>query len=288
MKEVAIKSNDLLYLSLALFEVENPKAIIQMIHGAKEHKERYYEFIRWLNSNGFTVVIADNRGHGKSINDNYPLGYMENFNELVEDQKKITDFIKEKYPQKDIYMFGHSFGTMIARLYLQKYDMEIKKLVLSGPPNYNDNVGMGIMVGKMTIKLKGKGGFSDTLHDFAGFNTDDWVCSNPSIMENYRNDPLCNYRYRNQALMTIFTANKEMHNIKSFQRNNKDLAILCVSGALDPVTGGAKGLTDTINTLQKIGYTTIENIVYPNMKHEILNEYDKERVYVDIIKFYLK
>lgn len=287
MKEIAIKSHDLLYLSVALHEIENPKAVIQMIHGAKEHKERYNEFISWLNSNGFNVVIADNRGHGKSVSDNYPLGYMENYEELVEDQKKVTDFIKEKYPNLDIYMFGHSFGSMIARLYLQKYDGEIKKLVLSGAPNYNDNVGMGIMVGKLIIKMKRKSGYSNTLHDFANFNTDDWVCSNSSVMEAYRNDPLCNYRYRNQALMTIFTANKEMHNIKNFKCQNKDLHILCVSGALDPTTGGTDGLKDTITTLGKIGYTKIENIVYPNMKHEVLNEYDKEKVYIDIIKFYL-
>ncbi|MDE6284859.1 MAG: lysophospholipase, partial [Bacilli bacterium] len=120
MTEVAIKAHDLLYLSIAIFEVANPKAVIQIIHGEREHKENYNEFCSWLNANGFNVVIADLRGHGKSINDSYPIGYLENIEELVKDTCKVTEFIKNRYPNLEVYMFAHAFGTEIARIYLEE------------------------------------------------------------------------------------------------------------------------------------------------------------------------
>lgn len=285
--EIALKSHDSLYLSVSIFEVENPRAVVQIIHGAKDHKERYYEFIKWLNANGFNVVIKDIRGHGKSINTKYTLGYMENLNELIEDEHIITSYIKNRYPNLDIFMYGHSLGAIIAQIYLKNNDLEIKKLVLSGPTNYDEQVNMGLFLGKLITKLFGKRKNSDLLNGFTNFNTDDWLVSKPVVLENYRNDPLCNFKYTNQAMLTILNANKELNNYRNYKGQNKLLNILIVSGELDKSTGGIIGLNETINRLHKVGYENIENIIYPNMKQEILNEYNNEKVFTDIIKFYL-
>ena len=143
-------------------------------------------------------------------------------------------------------------------------------------------------MGKLTIKMKRKSGYSDSLQEFVHLTTDDWLCTNSTFMEEYHNDPLCDFKYRNQAIMTMLEANKELHNVKKYKHQNPELKILLVSGSLDPTTGGTKGLEDTIATLQKIGYKNIENIVYPNIKNKLFNDFDKERAYYDIIKFYLK
>ena len=85
MLEVSLKSSDLLYLSLTLFEIPNPKAVVKIIIGLREHKERYYDLISELNKSGFNVIISDTRGHGKSISGNYPLGYIDDYHKLIED-----------------------------------------------------------------------------------------------------------------------------------------------------------------------------------------------------------
>ena len=54
------------------------------------------------------------------------------------------------------------------------------------------------------------------------------------------------------------------------------------------MTGGTKGLADTIQTLKKIGYQNVESKVYDGMKHEVINEEGKERVYQDILGFFEK
>ena len=38
MLEVSLKSSDLLYLSLNLFEIHAPKAVVKIIIGLREHK----------------------------------------------------------------------------------------------------------------------------------------------------------------------------------------------------------------------------------------------------------
>lgn len=288
MIEVALKSSDSLYLSVSVFEVEKPRAVIQIIHGARDHKERYYELISWLNANHFNVVISDIRGHGKSLNAEYTLGYMDNLPQLIDDQKKITEFIKNKYPNLKLYMFAHSLGALLARIYLENYDAEIEKLVLSGPPNFDDNISLGLKMGKVSLKLKGKKGTSDILQEYVHLNKTNWICRNEEVMKKYLEDPLCKIEYSNQAMMTIFNANQELHKFSNFHCANPNLQILCVSGEKDPSTGGEKGLNDTIESLKTIGYQSIENIVYPDCLNEIYNESCQEQVMYDIIKFYLK
>ena len=66
MKKEFIKTRDEYNLDVHIFEVENPRAVIQVIHGMEEHQERYEDIIKVLNKKGFLVVSSDMRGHGKS------------------------------------------------------------------------------------------------------------------------------------------------------------------------------------------------------------------------------
>ena len=71
------------------------------------------------------------------------------------------------------------------------------------------------------------------------------------------------------------------------QARNPDLPILSLSGADDvKITGGAKGLLDTKQTLAAIGYRRIDMIEFPNMKHEVLNEIENELIYQRILDFF--
>lgn len=285
MKEVTLYTKNI-DLKLAVFEVKKPKAIIQIIHGAKEHKERYYEFINFLNQNHYTVVISDNRGHGASINESYPLGTILDYQELVKDQQTITAYIKEQYQNIPLYLFGHSLGSMIARIYLEKNDTNIDKLVLSGTANYIGLGKIGILIGNILATFKGKNNYSKLLERFANFLDDTWVVKNKEALEKYRKDPLCNYHYPITSMIEIFKINQELQRLKNFQCLHEYLPILSISGKLDPVTGGQKGLNNTLRTLKKIGYKNITNIVYQDMAHEVLNEKENILVYNDILKFF--
>ena len=107
-------------------------------------------------------------------------------------------------------------------------------------------------------------------------------------MEAYRNDRLCSgYKYTNSANVTVIEGVAQLHDYNKYQCRNPDLKILSISGEEDPVTKGEEGLEDSMESLRKIGYKNITKIVYPKMKHEVLNEIGKEKVYEDVKNFLL-
>lgn len=86
--------------------------------------------------------------------------------------------------------------------------------------------------------------YSKLLERFANFLDDLWVVGNKENLEKYRLDKYCTYKYPIASMVEIFKINHDMHNIKNYKFQNKNLEILSVSGALDPMTGFEKGLND--------------------------------------------
>lgn len=288
MEKMQIKMEDGLMVSVALYETENPKALVQIIHGAIEHKGRYEGFARFLQDNGYNVIVSDNRGHGESVNDKYPLGYMNGVYRMVQDQVEISQWMKARYPEKPLYLFGHSLGSAFARLYLQKHDRDIEKLVLSGAVPFIPASGAGVLFGKLVVKLDGEMGHNKLLNKLSGIGGEDdsWLVSNKESLEAYRKDPYCGYEYPNASTLTMIQSVYELHNFKAFKVQNPTLPILCISGSKDPITGGEKGLKRTEDDFMKLGYHGMINKVYEGMCHEVLNEVEREKVYADILEFF--
>ena len=63
------------------------------------------------------------------------------------------------------------------------------------------------------------------------------------------------------------------------------MSILIVSGAEDPIGGYSKRVMKLDKMYKKLGLNDVNTIIYPNMRHEILNEINKEVVYNDILNF---
>ena len=57
--------------------------------------------------------------------------------------------------------------------------------------------------------------------------------------------------------------------------------MLLISGEKDPVGSNGKGVIALADALEMAGIEPTV-ILYPNMRHEILNETEKEKVYFDI------
>lgn len=287
MKEFTITANDGLELSVALFEKENPKAVIQVIHGAMEHKERYYHFCSFLNEQGYAVIVSDNRGHGHSVNDKYFLGNFDSSMKIVEDQYEITKYIKSVYPENDLYMFGHSYGSMLARLYLQEHDDEIKKLVLTGTMLPLHIAEFAVELMKLDKKAFGGNTLKGPVPAIANSGVDIWVCKDADTMKAYRNDPLVqNCKYTNNAVSSLIEADSLMKKVKNYKTKNPGLPILTANGREDVCRGTFLGLHRSVRLLNKIGYNHVFTITYPNMRHEVINETDKASVYKDILNFY--
>lgn len=287
MKEITITATDGLGLSAAVFEHDSPKAVIQVIHGAMEHKERYYHFCSFLNEQGYAVIVSDNRGHGHSVNEKYFLGNFDSPMMIVEDQFEITKYIKALYPGKDLYMFGHSFGSMLARIYLQEHDDEIKKLVLTGTMFPMLIAEAGTALAKWNSRTFGGNTFKGPVPAIANSGVDIWVCADAETMRNYRNDPLVqNCKYTNDSVKGLIEADALLKKTAAYKVKNPSLPILTANGKNDVCRGTFIGQQKSVRLLNKIGYNRVFAITYPGMRHEVINETDKASVYNDIVRFY--
>ena len=129
-EEMYLTNTDGADVFVRVLSCENPKAVVQLVHGVAEHSGNYMEFARFLNQNGYIVAIDDHRGHGRSISSAYPNGFMNMAEELVDDEIMIANYMKDEYPNLEYYMIGHSMGSMIARLFLRRHDDMLDKFIV--------------------------------------------------------------------------------------------------------------------------------------------------------------
>ena len=287
MKELTVKANDGLELSCALYECDEPKAIIQVIHGATEHKGRYDNFCEFLNNLGYCVIASDNRGHGKSVDSKYFLGHFDSCEQIVQDQYEITKYVRSLHPDAPLYLFGHSFGSLLARMYIQQHDAEVEKLVLTGTVFPISLAKAGTAFCNIAVKLYGENSTKGLICKMINTGSDTWVCGNPYTLVEYRKDPLVQgCKYTTSAIREIANSTAHIRKIKDYKCQNKELCIYTANGEKDRFRGGNYGLAKTIKFLNKAGYIHVSATTYPGMKHEVINELDKASVYADIARFY--
>lgn len=296
MKKKLLLSNcDNLNLEVVIMEPkEEAKAIIQFSHGMAEHKERYYHFMKYLASHGYICAIHDHRGHGTSIKEPTDLGYFytKDYNYIVNDLHQVTQYLKETYPDKDIYLFSHSMGTLVSRIYLKKYDADIKKLVLSGPPTYNKHAHAGLILANVSNIFKGGNYRNEFLNKltFGTYNKDyekenSWLSTNETEVEKYNTSQYCGYTFTNNGFINLYKLMLQAFK-KNYQVNNQNLKIFLIAGSDDPVIQSKEKFNELKEFLSKIGYSNIKSKLYENMRHEILNETNNELVYEDVLNFF--
>ena len=296
MMNKKIKSKqDGLELELAIMEPSsNPIGIVQLVHGMSEHKERYYDFMNYLAQNGYICGIHDHRGHGASLKDPSHLGYFytEDSSVIVDDAYQVTEYLKERYPSLSISMFSHSMGTLVSRNYLKKYDHELEKIVLCGPPTENKLAGFAVFLAKISRIFYGKYKPNKFLNALSvgqyskGYeNQLDWICSNPDTVEAYEADPLCGFIFTTNAFINLFKLLKSAYNGRDWRPKNIALAIFLIAGEDDPVIQGKEKFKGLERFLKSLGYKNIKSKLYKGMRHEILNERDKETIYQDVLEF---
>lgn len=285
-----IKSNcDELELDVALFIPDKIFGLVQLSHGMVEHKEYYYDFMEYLAKNGYACIINDHRGHGRSIKNISDLGYLyeESSDYLVEDLHQITMYLKNKFPNKELVLFGHSMGSLIVRKYLKKYDFEINKLIVCGSPSINKMSKIGLMLSKAVKLLKGERYRSEFLNKLALSNdeTNSWISDNKEYIDKYNNDKLCGYIFTTNGFINLTNLMIDVYSKRDWKLKNKKLPIFFIAGRNDSVIKSEKLWHKSISFLKDVGYKNITFKLYDDMKHALLFEKNNENVLKDIIDF---
>lgn len=299
MKIERIKSSsDNLELELAYIEPkEEIKGVVQISHGMSEHKERYYDFMEYLKNQGYVVVINDHRGHGSSVKTKEDLGYFytEDISYIINDLYDVTKYIKNKYKDKKIYLFSHSMGTLVARGYIQKYDNEIEKLVLCGPPTKNELTKFAIKLSQVSKYINKDTKPSKLLNKltFDSYNkgntiNNEWLSKSIDNVNKYNDDKLCGFIFTGNGFINLYKLMDNAFCRENYKMQNKSLPIFVIAGSEDPVIQDEKKFLELVDFLKELGYKDVTSKLYKDLKHEILNEEEKNIIYKDVLDFFNK
>ena len=284
---------DGLAISVALMTPDSkPKAILQFVHGMCGIKERFFSVMEHFTSEGYICIANDHRGHGDSIRSEKDRGYMYKggYNALVSDIKMVSEHIKGLYPELPLILIGHSMGALASRIYIKRHDDLPDGLILCSTPSYNKAARAGIILSSI-LPARTRTDMIQKLSE-ASLNKEfkdegplAWTCSDKDVRESFRTNPKCDFAFTANAGKALMKMMIEAHDSKGWKVSNPLLPILLLSGSDDPCAREAKGNNKTLGTLKEAGYRDIKSITYPGMRHEILNEREKAKVWEDIDKF---
>ena len=272
-----------------------PRASLQIVHGMTEHILRYEDFATFLNSNGFAVYGHDHLGHGGTSEEKGFIAEEHGDDMLVEDMRKVNDRMRSDLPGIPHFVMGHSMGSFVTRRFLTVGGNDIDAAVIMGTGQQAGyQVTLALTIAKLLCMVRGNHHRSGLLNNLVfgsydkRFDSPDlpnkWLCANPESLKAYDADPDCGFRFTDAAYRDLFTLIRRVEMEEGFGNIPEDLPVLFVSGQDDPVGDFGKGVEKAKAALEGRGLKP-DMILYPGMRHEILNEVDHRKVYEDIAEW---
>ncbi|HAN78070.1 MAG TPA: alpha/beta hydrolase [Bacteroidales bacterium] len=279
--------------------LEKPKAIVQITHGMAEQAYRYKNFAAFLCSQGFAVYAPDLRGHGKTAGASENLGFFaENsgVNAVLNDMYLVLKFAKNKHGNLPYFKFGHSMGSFFSRRFVALYHAELTGAIFSGTAADPGLLGSaGKLIANIEGALRGKKAYSKLLNalTFGSFSKAlknprtelDWLSRDPEIVDEYIADPYCGFVCTASFYADMLELMLSLKNIEHIGFLPAQFPIYFFAGQQDPVGNFGKGVTKVAETYKATGLTDVSCKLYPEARHEMLNELNKEEVYADVLNF---
>ena len=279
-------------------ESDSFSSILVIHHGMAEHRQRYLPFIRFLTDHGIAVYMHDMASHGQSVSPSGMTGWFgehDGVSNLVRDFRTLMSHARQDYPEKKIFVMGHSMGSFICRLYLSTFPEDRPAgAVIMGSGGPNPAAKAGLVVASAIAKVKGKTYKSQILNQmafgsygkrFEGRTEFDWLTRDTAIVDQYVADPLCGYLFTVQGMYDLVQANIRSNSPEWFASLPKDLPLLLISGEEDPVGEYGKGVQAVADQLRSSGHNAVSLKLYPGCRHEILNETNRQEIMEDLLRW---
>jgi len=273
------------------------KGVVQIVHGVAEYIQRYHDFGVFLANNGYVAVGDDHLGHGYSVNDPSELGWFgekDGWSLIVRDEKKLHDLLADWYPGAPQVLFGHSMGSFMARTYLGLWPKDFDACILSGTGWQPGLIcKAGLAMANQELSRSGSRAHSEKLQNLAfgsylkrienPIGKNDWITRDEAIIRRYDADPLCGFPASIGLMRDMMTGLDLICRDSHLEKMKKDLPILFLSGAEDPVGGWGKGVKKAAARFRWVAMRDVTVKLYPGARHEMLNEFNKQEAQADIL-----
>jgi len=263
------------------------RGVVQISHGLAEHAARYDRLAAALISAGFAVRSHDHRGHGASVGNGVSLGSFgeAGWDGLVADLVTVSRAVGAEHPELPLFLIGHSMGSFALQQAIVDYSELYRGVVLSG------TTALDVMAAAMAENLQP----DDEPGELSSFNAGfehrtgyEWLSRDQAEVDLYVADPLCGFPTEPDVLPQIFGSNApRLADPVVLSRIRSDLPILVTSGDADPLSGGGQLVELVGRRYREAGVTDVTVKLYPQARHEIFNETNREEVTADVIDWLL-
>ena len=272
------------------------KGIVQLSHGMIDHSGRYEALADYLTKNGYVFAGNDHLGHGMSVSDDADLGFFAErggVDLLLRDLHSMNRLLRERFPGLKPVIMGHSMGSFLSRLYVEKYPHTVSGHIIHGT---GGPMGAILPLGKALVKLitlfRGKRYKSPFVAGmaFMGYNSkfpkeegkNAWLTRDLKTVSGRDGDKFTNFTFTLSAYYDLFTAVGASNSKKWFTSYPSDIPTIIMSGDMDPVGNYGKGPEYVYKHLLVAGVSDIELKLYEGARHELFNETNRDEVFADM------
>jgi len=248
------------------WEVEQPKAMVLMVHGMGEHSTRYKHMAEFFAANNIGMFTYDHVGHGKSDGKR---GHVGQYEFLLDDIDTMLAKMKAAYPDIPHLVYGHSMGGNLVLNYGIRRKPAVNGLIVSGPW-----LKLAIKVPGFRLKLaKMMNSIYPKYTEKTALNGHG-VTRDKECAEAYNNDPLVHGEISTRFFFGIHSAGLwAIENAAKLQ-----LPTLLMHGDDDQIT-----LFDASKEFAQNAKDNVQFKPYPKLYHELHNEPEKVEVLKDIL-----
>lgn len=293
---VLLKGDGLTTLPLSLWRpAGQPRGVVQVIHGMKEHMGRYHWFAARLAEQGFAVCGQDLAGHGRARRQGETFGYFgreQGAARLVGDCRKVSRFLQREYPGVPLFLLGHSMGSLIGRIYILHYAWSLAGFICMGTVGENPLAPYARLLAeglarrngaKAPGKLLDKLTFARVNERFPGEGAHAWLSRDPAVGDAYESDPLIEPLFTNAGFQDLYDLQMAANAREWYDRVDKSLPVLLLGGSEDPVGEYGTGPAEVYSRLREEGLADAALHLYDGARHELLHETCRSRVVDDIL-----
>jgi len=248
----------------------NPVAAVVLVHGTGEHHGRYAHVARYLNERGWDVYTGDLPGYGQSPGKR---GHIDSFSRYIETVHQWTKEAVEQSDGRPVYLMGHSLGGLIVTRYVQTQATasKLSGIILTSPclelvlkvPEWKKRLAK--VLDRIWPSLALSNGISP-----------DMVSRDAEVQDLYKRDPLNCHKVSVRWF-------EELHRAmgQAWEEANKlDLPILILQAG-DDLLVDARAVERFADRIQ----AEKEFHLFPHLRHEVLNEPEKEQVLERIVQW---
>jgi alpha-beta hydrolase superfamily lysophospholipase len=267
------------------------RATVQVLHGASEHSGRYGRLGAALAERGFAVYAMDLRGHGRTA-ESTGIGRFGGLgiDTVLDDVRALHLLIEDEHPAVPRVLLGHSMGSIIALASAERDGADLVGLVLSGPlgvsPHLLDTVTAleeAVAAGAGEHALDALGPFNQPFEPAR--TRYDWLSRDQAEVDAYIADPLSGDEMPLTAAYAakVFGLAVGSATPDAVAQLPDGLPVLLLSGERDPVGGEAAIQVNALAGLLRDRGLPVEQHVYPDARHEVFNETNRDEVTDDLI-----